>query len=177
MITLQKAMELGNFIITGGAKHEWKCFGPNARFIDFEPDYSNKSYGIIFDSRTQEVYQVSVCDYVTDNCYRINNPDYVEDYYYEADSRGVNGREAYDDVNYVDLETEEEFIEKAHAIINDLPYDERVIVSVDLPESVIYELMKNAHELDITLNQYMEKVLEKEINRILEEQEQKQKTT
>ena len=66
--------------------------------------------------------------------------------------------QAYDDVNYIDLDVDEDFIEKATAILNDEPYDERVVISVELPQDVIYILMQNAHNEDITLNHYMEKI-------------------
>lgn len=159
MISIDTAIKLGEYKITGGAEFQWKCFGPNARYIDFEGDINSHSYSIIMDIKTQVIYEADVCDYKTNNCYRIIHPDYVDDYMYEAESRNVNPRQAYDDVEYIDLNVEEDFIEKATAIMNGLPYDERVIISFELPNDVLFELMKHAHEKDITFNEYIEEIM------------------
>lgn len=158
MIDLETLIKLADYKITGGEEYQWKCFGPNARYIDFETNPSEVSFSIIFDTKTQEVYEATVCDYKKENCYRIINPSCKDDYQYEADYRNCNHMQAYDDVNYIDLDVDEDFIEKATAILNDEPYDERVVISVELPQDVIYILMQNAHNEDITLNHYMEKI-------------------
>ena len=49
--------------------------------------------------------------------------------------------------------------------MNGLPYDERVIISFDLPNNILFELMKQAHEQDITLNEYIEQILINELNK------------
>lgn len=159
MLTLETAIKLADYKITGGAEYQWKCFGPNARFLDFETNPTEASFSLIFDTITQEVYEATVCDYRKENCYRIINPLYKQDYRYEAESRGENANQAYDDTNYIDLDVDEDFIEKATAILNGEEYDERVVISIELPEDIIYTLMQNAHNEDITLNHYMEKIL------------------
>lgn len=165
MISIDTAIKLGEYKITGGAEFQWKCFGPNARYIDFEGDINSHSYSIVMDIKTQVVYQADVCDYKTNNCYRIIHPDYVDAYIDEAESRNVNPKEAWDDVEFIDLNVDEDFIEKATAILNGLPYDERVIISFDLPNNILFELMKQAHEQDITLNEYIEQILINELNK------------
>lgn len=165
MIDIKTAMEIGQYKVSGGSEYCWKCFGPNARYMDFELGLHEKSFSIVFDTVTQTVYEATVCDYVKQNCYRIINPDYVEQYQYEANSRNVNYKQAYDDIDYIDLCVDKDFIEKATAIINDLPYDERVIITIDLPDDMVYSLMKEAHELDITFNEFIAKILQDEIEK------------
>ena len=165
MITLEAAIKLAKYQITGGAEFQWKCYGSNARYLDFETNPNKVSFALVFDTVTQEVYEVTVCDYAKENCYRIINPDYKEDYIYEAESRNVDHSQAYDDVSYIDLDVDEDFIEKATAILNGQPYDERVTISFDLPNDVLFVLMKMAHEEDITFNQLIENILLKELEK------------
>jgi len=92
----------------------------------------------------------------------------------EALSRGVDFKQAWDAVNYVDLEDDEDFCEKAEAIRDGIEYDTRVSVPLTVPDDVLFELMKRAHEQDITLNQLVEQILwtaieDDRINRELEE--------
>jgi hypothetical protein len=56
-------------------------------------------------------------------------------------------------------EAEEEWMESES-------WDGREDLTLDLPNSTIYELMKQAHELDITFNQLVENILREELNRI-----------
>jgi hypothetical protein len=165
MIDIKTALELAKYKISGGSDYLWKCFGPNARWMDFEfnPNNQKFSFSMIFDSVNQTVYEVTVCDYVKQNCYRMLHPDYIDQYEYESLSRNVNWKQAYDNVEYIDLDVDEDFIEKANAILNELPYDERVVIAIDLPNDLWFVLMKKAHELDITLNKYIEQILEKAI--------------
>lgn len=170
MIDIKTAMEIGQYKITGGSEYCWKCFGPNARYIDFDSEMNKNSFSIIFDTITQVIYEANVCDYVNNNCYRIIHPDYVDDYRDEAENRNCNPDQAYDDVDYINLEVDEDFIEKAMAIMNNMPYDERILINIDLPEDDIYRLMRIAHEMDITFNEYINQILEDELNRIIREE-------
>lgn len=160
MITLQKAIEIGNYKITSGEKYLWKCYGPNARFIGFEHN-ENSSYEVIFDTETHTVYEMTVCDYNKDNCYRIIHPDYYDAHLDESESRNISHNEAYDGVKFIDLEIEDDFIEKATAIIAENEYDERVSVELELDETTLFYAMTNAHNMDMTLNQYIEHIIKK----------------
>jgi hypothetical protein len=87
------------------------------------------------------------------------NPDYIKAHQKEAESRGIDENEAWDDVQYTDLETNEDWMEKARAIIAGKNYDTRVQVPLDLPDDVIFQMMKMAHERDLTLNEFADDVL------------------
>lgn len=163
MIDIKTAMEIGQYKITGGNKYLWKSFGPNARYMDFDSEMNKNSFSFIFDTETQVVYEANVCDYTKNNCYRIIHPDYIEQYKYEAESRNCNHLQAFDDVNFIELENDADFIEKATAIMNNMPYDERVVITIELPEDMMYTLMLKAHEQDITFNELLGQVLEEAI--------------
>ena len=49
--------------IVGGDKYSWLCYGDNARYLDLE-----NNVDVIFDEKTQEIYQISIRDeYKDDN--------------------------------------------------------------------------------------------------------------
>jgi hypothetical protein len=116
------------------------------------------------------VYEVSAYDYKRERAYRLINPDYKDAHSKEAKHRDVLENQAWDDVNYVDLDVDDDFIQKALAIVADEDYDTRVKVPLTLDDSELFELMKMAHDRDITLNQMVEQVLQTVIDSHREEQ-------
>jgi hypothetical protein len=166
MITLRDFMETVDYRITEGSDYGWRCYGPDAYTLDsWNQDHNGHTLSIIFDTRTQEVYEATVCDYKRSRAYRLINPDYQKAHRDEALEKGMQENEAWDDVNFVDLEVHEDFLEKARAIVSDEDYDTRVDVPLTLPDDSLFELMKLAHEQDITLNQFVEQILKEAIER------------
>lgn len=162
MITMQQWMELVDYKITEGGDYGWRCYGPNAYTLDSWNGVHGKggySFGIVFSTKTQKVYEVSMCDYTNDRAYRMINPKNVEKHRAEAKRRGVKLNEAWDDVDFVDLETVHDFINKARAIATGQDYDERVEIVLELDDATAYEAMTQAHELDITFNEYVMRVI------------------
>lgn len=164
MITLKEFMEVVGFKITEGSDYCWNCYGPNAYRLDsWNQDQEGHTVSIVFDTRTHVVYEATAYDYKRNRAYRLINPNYVQAHKDEAQSRNVEINQAWDDVNYIDLETNDDFIQKALAIVADEDYDTRVEVPLTLPDESLFELMKLAHEADMTLNQYVEKLLRQAI--------------
>ena len=165
-------LEAIDYRITGGSDFCWSCFGPNARYIDCESHemdigHQNEfSTSIVFDTVTQTVYQVEAHDYQNNRCYRWIDPDFVNAYKQEAKERDVDYRQAYDDVNFVDLDIAEDIIEKITAIVRGEDYDDRVSVPLVLDKEEIFDLMSIAHKRDITLNQLVESILRDAISEI-----------
>lgn len=167
MITTKMFMELTSFRITEGSDYIWTCYGPNAYCLDsWNGEHEGHSLSIIFDTTTQTVYEVQAHDYKNNRAYRLINPDFKEDFNRESKTRGVDPNEAWDDVNYTDLETDEDWIEKAQAIVAGIDYDTRVEVPLNLADEDLFALMKMAHEQDITLNQLIENILRDQIERL-----------
>lgn len=163
MITLKQWMETVNYAITEGYNYQWQCYGANAYGLEsWNGKQDGASFSIIFDQIDQTVYQVEAHDMKNNRSYRMINPLFAEAHSGETASRGMTDV-AYDDVKFTDLETDEDFLEKAAAIFIGLPYDDRISIPVDLPDNVLFSLMKQAHEQDITLNQLMENVLKEAI--------------
>jgi macrodomain Ter protein organizer (MatP/YcbG family) len=93
------------------------------------------------------------------------NPDYKNAFYKEAKKRKVDPEQAWDDVKFIDLEMEEDFLEKATAIFSGEEFDTRVKVEFDLDDRSILQLATEAHKRDITLNKMIEIILQEVIDR------------
>ena len=161
MITLQQWMETVNFRVTEGSEYLWNCYGPNAYSLDSWDGRhgGGSSFTIIFDNKTQEVYEVQAHDYDNNRAYRLINPAYSDTMYNEASYRNVNKKQAWDEVDYVDLESEEDWLEKARAIFSGEDYDTRVSIPLTLDDADLLFLMKAAHSRDLTFNEFVEEIL------------------
>ena len=169
MLSLKDFFEISNYNVTESTSYLWSCFGPNAQSMDYwNGDHDGHSVCVIFDRKTQVVYMMEVCDYKNDRAYRIINPDYVNAYKDEVKFRNIDDV-AYDDTPWIDLEIDEDFLNKAKAIVEGRTYDTRVTVPIHLDDDELFELMKRAHQLDITLNQLIERALQAAIDQHLEE--------
>jgi hypothetical protein len=167
MITVKDFMETVGYRITEGDDYGWQCYGHNAYRLDsWNQDQDGYTVSIVFDTHSQTVYEASAYDYSRQRAYRLINPDFRQAYEQEAKERGASANEAWDTVNYVDLETDEDFLAKARAIVSDEDYDTRVEVPLTLDDATLFGLMKMAHEQDITLNQLVENIVRAEINRL-----------
>jgi hypothetical protein len=77
----------------------------------------------------------------------------------EAEHKSVLANQAWDDVDYVDLDVDDDFFQKALAIKDGESYDTRVLVPVDFSDEELLQYMKIAHERDITFNELVEDAL------------------
>lgn len=167
MITLAEYFEMTKYRITEGDSYGWQCYGPDAYQLSSWNGVHGKggySSNIVFCTQTQTVFEVEVCDYTNDRAYRLINPEFKKDHDNEADSRGELGNQAWDEVNYTDLETDDDFMQKCLSIVEGKVYDARVQVPLDLDKETMFDLMMMAHENDLTLNQQVEQILVKCIN-------------
>lgn len=148
--------------ITDGSEYLWNCYGNNVRTIDYTSKYAC-GY-VVFDTETHEVFEVSVSPVagawdIEPKPYRYINPEHRMSYETEAEDRHVDPNVAWDDVKWVDLETEEDFIDKATKMFVGQTFDTRVVVPLDLDNDTILKLSMEAHKRDITLNQMVEELL------------------
>lgn len=164
MITLKQFMDTIDYRITEGCDYGWDCFGPNAYCLSsWNGEHDGHSFSITFDTDFQTVYQVEAFDYARDRAYRLIHPDCVEDYREEAKYRQIDPDEAWDNVKFVNLETDEDWLEKAQAIISGEDYDTRVSVPLEFTDEELLTYMKLAHDRDITFNQLVEEALKEAI--------------
>ena len=169
MITMKEWMELVDYKITEGSEYGWSCYGPNAYSLDSWNGVHGKggySFSIVFSTKSQKIYEVSMCDYTNDRAYRMINPKFQKKHAKEAEMRDVNLNEAWDDVDYVDLDVLDDFIQKALAIRAGESYDTRVSVPVDFSDEELLQYMKLAHERDMTFNELVEEALRHAIKEV-----------
>jgi hypothetical protein len=157
MITLKEWMELVDYRITEGS--DYNLYSVDAYSLNsWSGTQDGYSMEVVFDTKTQVVYCVEACDYANNRAYRLINPEY---------NAVDNSTQAWDDTEWVDLEVDDDFIQKALAIKAGEDYDTRVSVPLDLEDELLFELMKLAHERDITLNQIVEEILQEVVDREL----------
>jgi hypothetical protein len=160
MITIKEWMELVDYRITEGSNYCWECYGNNAYTLDsWNGDHEGHSFSIIFDTKDQTVYEVQAHDYLHNRAYRMVNEDFQKKMRKESKRRDVDKDQAWDDVNYVDLDVDDDFIQKCLAIREGEDYDTRVLMPVEFSDEDLLKYMKLAHERDITFNQLVEEAL------------------
>jgi hypothetical protein len=166
---LAQINEALNHQITGGSEYGWHCF-PDARFLDYESEYAHVS--ILYSTTDQTVYQADTSikrdmwskDERYDKPYRWTNPLFKDAYLNEAKERNVDPNQAWDDVKWTELETDEDFLEKAHAMFNGEEWDDRIQVPLDLEDDLLLSIAMEAHKRDITLNKMVEIILQEAID-------------
>jgi hypothetical protein len=162
MITIKEWMELTDCKITEGSDYGWDCYGPYSYTLDSWNGVHGKggySFSIVFSTKSQKVYEVSMCDYTNNRAYRMINPKFQKKHAREAEIRNVNLNEAWDEINYIDLDVDDDFIQKALAIRAGEDYDTRVQVPVDFSDEDLLKYMKMAHDRDMTFNEFIEEAL------------------
>ena len=152
MITLKEWMEVANYRITEGG--DYYEYGGAYALTSWNGDQDGYSIEIIFSPRTQEVYEVQACDYKHQRAYRLVHGDYRDE--------KLND-EAWDNVKWVDLESDDDWIQKALSIVAGEDYDTRVTIPIDLPEAELMVLFKQAHAADMTFNDFVEQVLREKL--------------
>lgn len=150
-------MELVNYRITEGSDYYNDIFGNNVVSLSYwNGDHDGFSTDIVFNTITQEVFMVSVCDYKNNRPYRFLNEKFKDDI-----QNSENEKYAWDDVKWIDLEVYEDWLRKATAILNGKGYDTRIEITIDLDDDELFTLFKLAHEADMTFNEYVEDILRK----------------
>ena len=166
MITLKEWMEIVDYRITEGSGYCWHCYGNDVHMLDsWNGEQDGHSFTVIFDTKTQVVYEVQAHDYVHQRAYRMINPDFQKKNKKEAKRRDIDKNNAWDDVNYTDLEVDDDFLQKCLSIKAGEDYDTRVSIPLEFSDEELLTYMKLAHDLDITLNQLVEQALREALDR------------
>jgi len=156
MLTLKEWMELVDYKVTEGSDYFTNI--PSLYSLSsWNEQQDGHSFFIAFDPKDeQRVYVVEACDYANKRAYRLKDPAV------ELDAQ------AWDEVDFTELEVDDDFIQKSLAIKAGETYDTRVSLPLNLEDDLMFELMKKAHERDITLNQMVELILVEQLSRMEE---------
>ena len=169
MITMKEWMELVDYKITEGGDFGWQCYGPNAYQLSSWNGLHDKggwSFNIVFSTKTQKVYEVTVCDYTRSRAYRMIVENKQEKHRKEAEHKSELANQAWDDVEYVDLEVDDDFIQKCLAIKAGEDYSTDVSIPLDLPDDLLMFAFKAAHAENMTFNDWMNKMLKDFIDKV-----------
>jgi hypothetical protein len=160
MITMKEWMELVDYRITEGSDYGWQCYGSNAYQLDsWNGEQDGHSFCITFDTKDHTVYEVQAHDYTNQRAYRMVNEDFRKKMKKESKRRDVDRNQAWDEVDYVDLEIDDDFIQKCLAIRAGESYSTDVSIPLDLPDDLLMFAFKAAHEADMTFNEYVNQAL------------------
>ena len=169
MLSLSESLALIDHKITNGYNYQWTSFGPdvfglesyNAEF-DMHNGNSNSHYhfDLLFDTKTQTVYSVAIHDYKNNRNYRRIHPDYIAAYNKEYQERMGD----VFDIDYIDLEDDEDFVTKTRAIIKGEEYDTNVSIPLKLSDGELARIAVAAHEKNMTLNDYVIELLQQELS-------------
>lgn len=157
--------KITSYRITDGAEFLWSCYGPSAFFLNAEIA-DECTISAVFSTDTQRVFEMTAYDYINSRAYRWQDPDFRGPYRDEAGSRGVDADQAWDDVKFIDLDIDSDFIEKATAIFNGEEYDTRVQVDLEVDDDLLFRVMRLAHEKDITTNELVNQILKSAIEEL-----------
>lgn len=178
-LTLADVDEALEHKISGGSDYQWACYGPNARYLDYTINGLDVTGSVVYDTRTQEVYEACLCNGPEDLAYRWSNPDYYKAHAKEAKKRGVDSTVAWDNVKYEEVDVDswiqialdlvgESPVEEEHLLADSIEWtdDERTgaNVQIDLPDRELLQLCLMAHERDITLNEMVNNILREYID-------------
>jgi hypothetical protein len=94
------------------------------------------------------------------------NPKNVEKHRKEAEHKSVLANQAWDDVDYVDLDVVDDFIQKALAIKAGEDYSTDVSVPIDLPDDLLLFAFKAAHAENMTFNAWMNQMLRDFVDKV-----------
>jgi len=169
MITMKEWMELVDYKITEGGEYGWACYGPNSYSLDSWNGVHGRggySFSIVFSTKTQKVYEVTACDYTNNRAYRMIAKDKQKKHAKLAEAYGVSLNEAWDDVDYVDLEVDDDFISKCLAIRNGEEYSTDVSIPLDLPDDLLMFAFKCAHAENMTFNDWMNQMLKEFVQKV-----------
>jgi hypothetical protein len=162
-ITLKDYMECISYRITEGCEYMWKCYGLSAYQLDSGSSYGENTVSVVFDKETQVVYQMEAWDFANRRSYRWINPDYIYAIKAESKKRNIVFEQSIDNEKFIDIDSVKDMLEKATAIANGEEYDTRVTIELNFEDDELFEMMKMAHEMDLSFNKFVEYILEQAI--------------
>lgn len=170
-MNLEKLLYATECRISESSKYLWECYGENARIIDFAgPKEEESMISAIFDSKTRKVFEVNIN---TQNApIRWIDPEYIKGYQDESADKNIDFNNAWDDVEWTNLDTEESILIKIEEQYN----TKKCIVAVDLDDATQLALFKIAHKQGISIDELVNDILKSEIAKKNTKKTKKQKS-
>jgi len=99
-MNLHEIMIAASSRVCGGTEYQWQCYGPDARYIDFCDTDGLEYCSVVFDTKTQTVYELAVVIPGHDQAFIWRHPDFETAYQSECRTRSIEPNTAWDDVMY-----------------------------------------------------------------------------
>ena len=101
-INIKDFVSAVNYQIGEGYEYLWDCYGENACGLEWVRSDLAASASIIYDTKTQAVYEMSVwdCRENRPKIYRWIKPEYIKKYKKESKERGLKFNIAIDKIKY-----------------------------------------------------------------------------
>jgi hypothetical protein len=111
-MTLIEVILAANGRVCGGTEHQWQCYGPDARFIDFSDTDGTEYSSAIFSTKTQIVYSLAVHVPGYDQAFVWRDPEFEQAYIAECQTRNIKPNHAWDNLMFeiVDQKTILEYV-------------------------------------------------------------------
>lgn len=165
MTHIPEFLEAIQYNITNISEFTWNCYGRNTIWID-----SNKTtrfdVSANFCTTTKELREITMHDYKLNNSYRWTDPKFQEARQIESFKYNVDDKVAYGMVKFIDVEVAEDILEKITDAYNDVEYNDKIIVPLDISDKDFLTFAKAAHELDITFNEFVELAIKQAVENL-----------
>lgn len=134
MSLFQEMIVAADYKISEGSEYLWKCYGPNARFLDFKSEEFEIEADMVFDSKNQTVY--SACLFLKDKCYRWMNPDFIKAFKEESYDKNIDPRMAYEGTNFNECDVWSDFTEKVNQAFTTGQCSADILVSLEMTDEL-----------------------------------------
>lgn len=151
--------------ISEGCDYQWNCFGMKPFMITTYFENANTEATAIYDRKTLDVFSVEFLDNDSNTIYRYLDHKYKDAYYAECESRGIDPKNEFDLFKIREVIVEADILNKINCSALGDEYDTRIKVPLDLPDPLLFDLMKLAHEKDVTLNELITGAIASSIER------------
>lgn len=89
--------------VCSGSDFQWRCWGDNARFMEFADADGMEFCDVTFDTKTYDVYDVNIFVPGTDQCFKWFNPEFKDAYINECKMRNIDPLIAWDNIYFSEL--------------------------------------------------------------------------
>ena len=103
--------------VVGGSEFQWKCW-PDAQYMDLSDIDGKEIAGCVFSRKNHDVYEVECHVYEDELAYRWIDPAWRKASKDEAAERGVDSKNAYDDVPFIKVKHEDEILKLLTHIVH-----------------------------------------------------------
>ena len=157
MITIENFLRAIKFKISETSKYEWECYGSNAHSMDYwNGEHDGYSASMVFDSKSNIVYEMNMCDYENYRAYRWISPKYEKKHANECSKRHVEDV-AWQGVEWIPTMSSDDILEKISCIMNNKQYSPDPVVSVRIK----YNEMVAFNKVSKHLNEPIQSILER----------------